>query len=233
MNSQIKFTPHQKRLLPLIFVLLAIVLLLGLVQTTAAQIVRTRPTPPVKTTVQKKTVVFKGMGVSQKRPLTAQLNLQKTPRSLSAAEKTAALKEAMSANGIAVKDTNFTARPYAVLSAQTPYVADRGYLIYWGLLTANSSRPGISFIKGGYDGLEIFIKPDRAGRWFMLDCKVSASGSVPLRVTGPDGNTTEFANFADGHLLTFMVSQNTEWQQFYIQRNDAWGLDSCEVTTTN
>lgn len=208
---------------------------LGLCQLAAAQIIRPSPTPQVSTSVKKKTVVFKGMGITRSTPLSVRLSRQANPRSLSSAEKTAVLKEAMLASGVAVRNENFTSQAYAVLSAQTPFAADRGYLVFWGKLTTNSSaaNPVIAFIDGGYDGIEIFIKPDQAGKWYLIDCKVSGEGTAPFYMAGPDGNTTEFSSFADGHLQSFLVSQNTNWQSFYIHRNTAWKFFSCEVTKAN
>jgi hypothetical protein len=224
MQKQIKFTARKNNRLAIVLVLLA-----SLFQTVNAQIIRSK-TQTIKT--QKKPVVFKGAGIRQKIPQAEQPGQERIVRSLTTAEKTAVLKEAMSAGSVAVNNSNFSALPYAELSARSPYAADRGYLIFWGLLTVNPKIPSISFINGGlYEGVEIVIKPDQPGKWYLIDCKVGGEGSAPFFITGPDGNKAEFSNFADGHLQSFLVSQNTDWQWFFIHRQSGWKFYSCEVTT--
>jgi hypothetical protein len=240
MKKPIKFTTYKIQYLVSITLLSIGLTMFGLDQMSSAQIIRTKPTPPqVRRTppLQGKTMVFKGTGVLQKNPELAKFG-QQIPKSLTAAEKSAALREVMLANQIVFKNENFSVQTYVILNSQTPYVAGKGNLSYVGSVWADPLSLegwiiGDTNFLGVFSGkIKIFIKPDQAGRWFMIDCKVvPRTGGVPFRLTGPDGNTTEIAYPADGHLKTFMVSQNTEWQKFTLERNDVFRLYSCEATT--
>ena len=239
MNSQIKFTMHKNQYLVLILILLAGFMLFGLCQTSSAQIIRTKP-PLVKTTPtpQRKTMVFKGTGVRQRSPEVAKFG-QQIPKSLTMTEKSTALKAVMLANGGVIKNENFSVETYVTLNSQTPYVAGKGNLSYVGHfwvdpLSLEGWVIGDTNFLGVFESsvIKVFIKPDQPGRWFMIDCKVvPRTGGLPFRLTGPDGSATEIPYPADGHLKTFMVSENTEWQKFTIENSFVWRLYSCEVTT--
>lgn len=239
MKRRIKL--HENK--PLVLVLLTGALLLGLCQTISAQIIRTnpqvKPTPPqIRPTRQtKKNIpIFKGTGASPTDPETNKFGQeQQIPRTLSFAEKSAALKEVMLAKGVLVKEgENFTVQTYVTLSSQTPFVTEKGNLSYYGEAWVDPlgllfGEPNSLVIWSGF--VRIYVKPDQVGRWYMLDCKVTGWQGKPFHLIGPDGNATEIAFPEDGHLQAFMVSQNTQWQKFTIKRDDAWRLVLCEVST--
>jgi hypothetical protein len=242
MNRQFKFTTCKNQYLVLIILLLTGLMMFGLGQTSSAQIIRIKPTPTpqVRATppAQRNAMVFKGTGALQKNPELARFGEQ-IPKSLTAEEKSAALREVMLANRVVIRNNNFPVQTYVMLNSQTPYVAGKGNLSYVGSvwvdpLSLEGWVIGDTNFLGVFSGkIKFFIKPDQIGRWFMIDCKVvpRTTGGEPFHLTGPDGNTTEIAYPADGHLKTFMVSQNTEWQKFTLERNDVFRLYSCEVTT--
>ncbi len=211
-----------------IVILLVSLTVVALSQAMSAQIIRSNQLPAVQ-----KIVVFKGTGIRHKRTIAEPSLARQTVKVLSRAERSALIRDVMLANG-AVANASSSAASYASLSASTPFVSNRAYLVSWGTVTTNPVTPGIAFHKGLDDGLEVFIKPEAAGQWFMVECQVHGFGSAAFMIAGPDGSKTEIANAGGAaNLQLMMVSQDAQWQEFYIHRNSPWNLKACEISKAN
>lgn len=198
MNGQIKIKMRINQLLILTFVLLAGVLLIGLVQTSAAQIIKPKTAPQVKPTppaVQKK-IVFRSKGVNLP-PAESQAGLkQRNPQFLAEAQRR--LSGVMAENG----DTNNAAvTSYLTLSPRASYVENKGFL---QLFNARALRPSSNFadfwiahdlaanaLSSGV--VEVWIKPAHAGQWLLADCTVwNHSGTFKVEQTG--GNNWQYSS---------------------------------------
>lgn len=196
--------------------------------TANSQVVRKTPS----TVIKQPKPVFMGTSILRKRPEQDKPEQKWTPKSLSTTEKTAVLREAMIANGVAVNGNNFTAEKYAVLNGKTQFVENRAFLVVQGRVWLNSMADYFSIWEGE---LRVYIKPDKINGWYLLDCNVHGSGSTsfinfPYEITGPDGKTEKVSNFGDDHLQMFMIAKNTEWQMFSIKRKGEYQLASCEIS---
>lgn len=228
----IQYRKNQSALSILIF--LAGLMLFGLCQMSPAQIVRTSPplvraTPPPPPA--KKAIVFKGSGVMQPRPESQRLRQLSFPATLSAARSSAALREAMSSGGVTVMGGEMPLETYVMLNPQTSYVAGKGSIDFVRPLMVDARNNLVGYTESG-SGFDLYIKPDRAGRWFLINCGVNALAGSPFRIFGPDGTIAESSINGSGNLQAFIVSQNTEWQKIGVDRPSGWWfLSSCQVTT--
>lgn len=194
-----------------------------------SQVVRKAPTTITK---QTKTV-FKGTNIVRKGTDTGLPEKKWAARSLTQAEKAAALKDVMTANGVTVNTETLPVAKYAILNAQTFFVEDRAFMVALGRMDIWPSVPMMRIDEGE---LRVYIKPDRVNGWYLLDCNVSGYGSTSFvnpsyEITGPDGTKTTVSNHGDDHLQMFMISKNLDWQPFSIKRKGSFELSTCEVTT--
>jgi hypothetical protein len=210
--------------------LIALAVLMICPLTANSQIIRKKP----PTVITQTKPVFKGTSVLRRRPDQDKPVQTWTPKSLSTAEKSAVLRDAMTANGTAaVNGDNFTVEKYAVLNGKTQFVENRAFLVLQGKVWLNPLANYFSVWEGE---LRIYVKPDKINGWYLLDCNVHGYGSTsfinfPFEITGPDGKTEKVSNSGDDHLQMFMISKNTEWQMFSIKRKGEYQLASCEVST--
>jgi hypothetical protein len=255
MKKQIKFTTQNNQLSGLIILFLAGLMVLGLCQTTAAQVVKPKPPPQVKpvSPVAQKKMVFKSKGVTLPPAERFGGMKQRSPGFL--AEATRRLRATMTENG----DPNTAAiTSYLSLSPRTPYVENKGFL---QLFNSRAVRPGNNFADFGINTdwitdtfnngtVEVWIKPARAGQWLLADCTVwNRSGTFEVEQAAR--NKWSLNITGEGHLEIFINAEDTNWQRFTIshvtpstiglkemtfrERNEKfqWHFYSCEVTATN
>jgi hypothetical protein len=196
-------------------------------QLVEAQILR----PKTQTVTPQKKQVFKGAGAARPRPEFDKWRQLSFPAPLGAARLSAALSEVMKENGVSVMSGEMPLETYVVISSQMPYVAGKGSIDFVRPLMVDSRNNIVGFTEGG-GGFELYFKPDRAGRWFLINCSVHAFQGGSFRIFGPDGTINESSITGPGNLQAFLVSQNAEWQKIAVDRLSGWWfLSSCQLTT--
>lgn len=222
---------------PLLFIFLVGVLMLGVCQTSAAQEAKPKPTPQVKKAtakMEKKIVVFKGMGAKQTVQEMETDRQLKPPPPLTPMEKTALFRKAMSENGAA--NSTPTIRQFAKLDARTTYITDKAWISFVDLTAITTGDNRVLFMNG--DGLVLItVKPEHVGQWFMIDCAINIVvwSTYPFEIKGPDGSVTEmYLDKDESRLQVFLLAQNTE-RQFVSIKSPAtfWYFFSCEITAAN
>ncbi len=202
-------------------------------QTLFGQVTRTKPAAGVIQTKR----VFKGNGVSKPTVNADALNRANLPADLTNSQLSKALGDVMILNGFPRKEKDpLPIENYATISVQNPYIKDKVLVELTRARYVSPTVPKVEFIDG--DGiLDFYSKPDQAGKWFMISCKVYAASSTKYTIQGPDGSIDEMKadilpNNQGKYLInTFMISQNTEWQHFQIKAEFWWTFYSCSVTT--
>lgn len=214
------------------FSLTAVLVIIG-GQTLPAQVVRTKLPAGVIQTKR----VFKGNGV--KKPTSDADVVYRTniPADLPKSQLSKMLGDVMILNGVPRKEKDpLPIEDYATISMQRPYIENKVIVELTRARYVRSDMPKVEFIDGS-GILDFYLKPDQAGKWFMISCKVYAASATKYTIQGPDGSIDEMKadilpNSQGKYLInTFMISQNTEWQHFQIKAEFWWTFYSCSVTT--
>lgn len=246
MKKQIEYKLQKNQDSVLIFIFMAGVLLAVFCQISSAQITRTRPTPQVSPTPpQRKTTIFKGAGREEQDSITEQLKQIPAIQPLSPGEKRNLFAGALNDSEGVLSQLTGTIKIYATLNAQNSFVRDKALINFYNadfvgtisLMSANPVMPFVHF-KGvnKEQSVRIRLKPAYIRQLLMVDCGVftGAGGGFfdpPFKITGPDGSVTEKTINGGGHLLAFLLAQDTTWQTITIRRDsEEWTLLSCEVT---
>jgi hypothetical protein len=218
MKKQIKLTTHENQLSGLIILFLAGLIIFGLGQTLSAQIIRTKPTPPlvVRRTppLVQKIIVFKGTGTQQPPPKFERSVQVRPPAALTQEEKLNLFKEALLSNGVAQGVTGVI--PFAELSVRTPYFENKAYINFYELYATYSKDNAVVFRNINTPKILwlLYIKPTKADQWFLIDCRLNVYGAAAtFQIRGPDENlVAETTIIGDGRIQALLAAQNNNWQ---------------------
>jgi hypothetical protein len=245
MKKQIKFTTPKNKYHILIFALLTGMILLGFIQTSTAQIIRTKPTPQVRATpplqvrrtppLAQKIIVFKGTGTQQQQlPKFERSEKVRAPAALTLSEKQNLFNEALLSNGAA--QGSIVEIPYATLNARTIYFENRASIDLVNAAVRTQDNYILFRNKEHETWFELNIKPTKAGQWFMIDCSITPEDNTPggmilFQIYGL-GFIAEKAVYGADHIQMFLLAQNNNWHEISVvaPRGSMWVLHSCEIT---
>jgi hypothetical protein len=229
-KRQIKFTTHKNQLSILIIVLLAGLTMFGVGQKSSAQIIRTdpqvKPTPPPAQRI----IVFKGTGTQQPPPPKFERSEKvRTPAALTTSEKQNLFNEALQLNGV---PPIALVMPYAVLTPRTPYFENKA-----GIKFSNvdfTTAENIVGFRGGnsYTWFVVYVKPIKAGQWFMVDCSLGVEEGRNFTIEGSIAGTTATTKVPKNrHIQIFLEAVSDDWHHIIFQADPGpyWYFYSCEI----
>jgi hypothetical protein len=232
-RSNILFPPPRKFVL--MPVLLAGFMLCGFCRAIPAQIPQIyQPVVRPTSTPRGQPIVFKGTGQEKPNPGRERTsNFSMPPRSRQSVNQ-ALFYDVLRANG--VLNVVVSATPYAVLTAQKIYVADKAAIDFFNTYHVTSRKNYVHF--EDYDAVtafEVYIQAAKMGQSFMVECSVSAIGGRKFTIKSPGNPDAEKIIGGEANLQVFLLTKHLSWHtvRFEAEPGAPWVLYSCEITATD